>query len=257
MEIPRPAPRPADAQLAELVVTSLSGIQAGILLTLGLRGWGEPGIGGGPVPGVLAVLGAGVLAGWLTWVLGRGGWLLAGASVPVALVAGLLLVLGPALGTAAVLDPLPALTILVAAIVGIGAGLRLPAPSAPRIVPVGAPGAGAPSPVGAALGGLGARFAAGAAAIGARFRRDPGPRRPGRSRRGRGPQGPELPPTRPAPANRPGATDRPAGTTSSGTGAAPARPATSSRFLGTARSGDGMELPLDAQPTRPTGALAR
>jgi len=262
VEIRRPAPRPAETMALELLLTLLVALEIGILLTYGSGAWGDRGIGGGPVPGVLLLLAAGIIAGWTAWIGGRGGALLAAASLPVALISGLLLLLGPALGPEGAIDLAGGLLLLSAALAGIAAGIALPAPSDPR--PAGTDGgrifarlgAGAgrirrPRPTGPTLAGRGSP-------PGQRGRRSPLP--PAEPRRQptvtTQPERPTAttersapPPPMPAPAPR--AADAPEGRPGA-TG-----PATGSRFLRPSRSVSSIELPLDAPPPRSGAPLPR
>ena len=217
MPIRRPVARPADIVALELLVSVLTALEVGLLLQLGLSGWGDPGVGAGQVPGVLAALGLVVLVGWVSWIIGRGGWLLAGANVPVALIAGLLLVAGPAMGPA-IVDAPAFLLLLVGSIAGIACGLALPAPGTPRRV-TDHSGRTAPgstlTPFGAAVAGRlhrGRAVTAGAAR--AASARMPAPRR-GTDTAPDGPP-PGLADGRPAPSPRPGSpVTRPATATTS------------------------------------------
>lgn len=281
--IRRPVGRPADIVALELLVSILAALEVGLLLQLGLAGWGAPGIGAGQVPGVLAALGLVVLIGWAAWLIDRGGWLLAGANVPVALIAGLLLVAGPAMGPA-VVDAPAFLLLLVGSIAGIACGLALPAPSAPRRAtdPTGrtAPGTNL-TPYGAAIAGrlhrgraatAGAARAAGSRIPSARRAPDDGAladetlpadlRAPQPTGRGaaagsRSPAAPARPSPQPA---------RPAGTGSTTATGTPARPGsgtpagaspTRSRFIGDPRSSSSFDLPVDAPAPRPRPESAR
>ncbi|MFN8623221.1 MAG: hypothetical protein U0869_20980 [Chloroflexota bacterium] len=130
----RPAPRPYDVIALEVILSLASAVQVSLLLWLGLGTWDDRGLTGGPVVGVLVVLAFAVAIGWFLWLMGRGGWLLAGAMFVSGIEAGLLWLLGLS-SSAAGVSPSALLLMVLIAILGTVCGVFLPAPSARRYRP--------------------------------------------------------------------------------------------------------------------------
>jgi hypothetical protein len=145
----RPAPRPYDVIALEVLLTLAMAFEVGLLMWLGLGAWGDANMTGGPVVGVLVVIALGVAAGWLAWLLGVSGSLLAGANGAAALMVAFLLGLG-ASGQDVDVEPWVLLFGLGAALLGGVCGIFLPSPSSRRYRPEPrvrvAPGATVPQP---------------------------------------------------------------------------------------------------------------
>jgi hypothetical protein len=123
-----PVDRPLDVIATEIALTVMQALLVGILLWLAQGYWEELGIATGPVLAVLVVLAAGVGAGWLLWLLGHPGWVMAAANLPVALLMGGVFLLGlQGLDTAG-LGWLVTIPGLVFSIAGIAVGVFVPGP---------------------------------------------------------------------------------------------------------------------------------
>ncbi len=123
-----PVDRPLDVVGLELATCVTQAFLAGILLSLASDLGGDARAAGLPVPGVLALLGLGVLAVWGCWLVGSSGWPLAAVDTAVAILAGSLWLLSLQDAKAPHVDPLTGLVAVSCAVYGIIAGAFLPGP---------------------------------------------------------------------------------------------------------------------------------
>ena len=124
----QPVDRPLDVVALELLVSITQALLAGILLALASQLGGDARAYGLPVPGLLAVLGIAVGAGWLVWLTGGSGWVMASVGLATSVLAGALWLL--ALQDAALprLEPLVGLIAVACALYGLVAGVFLDGP---------------------------------------------------------------------------------------------------------------------------------
>jgi hypothetical protein len=123
-----PVSRPLDVVALEVLLTVSQAYLVGALLWLGRGFWAERGVENGPVLAVLIVLALTAGAGWLLWLLGADGRLMAAADVPIALLLAFLWIL---LGQGVIGDSVDGWAFLAgvgAALLGIGCGVALPSP---------------------------------------------------------------------------------------------------------------------------------
>ena len=128
MKVREPVERPLDVVAVELLLSASQAFVAGTLMYLAVGLWADRGVGFGPVAFILAGLSLGVGAAWLFWLLGGTGWPLAAVSVPVALFAGVALVLGSTSDGLIRLEPVPLLLLIAASIYGIVGGVFVDSP---------------------------------------------------------------------------------------------------------------------------------
>lgn len=124
----QPVERPLDIVALELLVSVSQSLLAGILLSLAARLGGDVRAQGLPIPGLLAVLGIAVGVGWLRWLMGGSGWLMASVSLAIAILAGALWLLALQDATLPRIDPLVGLITVACAIYGFVAGVFLDGP---------------------------------------------------------------------------------------------------------------------------------
>lgn len=124
----QPVERPLDIVALEMLVSITQALLAGILLSLATQLGGDARAYGLPVPGLLAVLGIAVGAGWLIWLTGGSGWVMASVCLATSILLGALWLL--ALQDAALprLDPLVGLIAVACALYGLAAGVFLDGP---------------------------------------------------------------------------------------------------------------------------------
>ncbi|MET0771845.1 MAG: hypothetical protein ABWZ82_02075, partial [Candidatus Limnocylindrales bacterium] len=86
----QPIERPLDIIGLELLVTVSQALLAGILLSLAAQLGGDARAYGLPIPGLLAVLAIVVGVGWLRWLVGGSGWVMASVCLATAILTGAL-----------------------------------------------------------------------------------------------------------------------------------------------------------------------
>ena len=128
VKVREPVERPLDVVAIELLLTASQAFVAGTLFYLAVGVWGDRGVGAGPVAAILAALGIAVGAAWLFWLLGGTGWPLAAANAPVAIFAGMALLLGVTSDGLIRLEPLPLLLLIASSVLGIVGGVFLDSP---------------------------------------------------------------------------------------------------------------------------------
>jgi hypothetical protein len=124
----QPIERPLDIVGLELLVTVSQSLLAGILLSVATQLGGDARAYGLPVPGVLAVLAIAVGAGWLRWLVGGSGWVMASVSLAIAILTGALWLLALQDQSLPRVDPLVGLIAMACAIYGLIAGVFLDGP---------------------------------------------------------------------------------------------------------------------------------
>lgn len=124
----QPVERPLDIVALELLVSVSQALLAGILLALAGQLGGDARAQGLPIPGLLAVLGIAVGVGWLRWLMGGSGWLMAAVSLAIAILAGALWLLALQDPDLPRIDPLVGLLAVACAIYGLVAGVFLDGP---------------------------------------------------------------------------------------------------------------------------------
>jgi hypothetical protein len=124
----QPIERPLDIVGLELLVTVSQSLLAGILLSVAAQLGGDARAYGLPVPGLLAVLAIAVGAGWLRWLVGGSGWVMASVSLATGILTGALWLLALQDESLPRLDPLVGLLAAACAIYGLIAGVFLEGP---------------------------------------------------------------------------------------------------------------------------------
>ena len=124
----QPIERPLDIVGLELLVTVTQALLVGILLSLAAQLGGDARAAGLPIPGLLAVLGIAVGIGWLRWLVGGSGWLMASVAVATAILTGALWLLSLQDQALPRVDPLVGLLAAACAIYGLVAGAFLDGP---------------------------------------------------------------------------------------------------------------------------------
>ena len=128
VKVREPVERPLDVVAIELLLSASQAYVAGTLMYLAVGLWADRGVGLGPVAFILGGLSLAVGAAWLFWLLGGTGWPLAAANVPVAMFAGVALVLGTTADGLIRLEPLPLMLLIAASIYGIVGGVFVDSP---------------------------------------------------------------------------------------------------------------------------------
>ncbi len=90
----QPVERPLDVVALELLVSVSQALLVGIVLSLAVRLGGDARSYGLPIPGLLAVLGVAVGVGWLRWLVGGSGWVMAAVCLAISILTGALWLLG-------------------------------------------------------------------------------------------------------------------------------------------------------------------
>jgi hypothetical protein len=124
----QPIERPLDVIGLELLVTITQALLAGILLSLAAQLGGDARAYGLPVPGLLAVLAIVVGVGWLRWLVGGSGVVMAAVGLATALLTGALWLLALQDPSLPRIDWLVGLTGAACAIYGLVAGVFLDGP---------------------------------------------------------------------------------------------------------------------------------
>jgi hypothetical protein len=124
----QPIERPLDIIGLELLVTISQALLAGILLSLASQLGGDARAYGLPLPGLLAVLAIAVGVGWLRWLVGGSGWLMAAVCLATAILTGALWLLALQDPTLPRVDWLVGLIAALCAIYGLAAGVFLDGP---------------------------------------------------------------------------------------------------------------------------------
>jgi hypothetical protein len=146
VKVREPVDRPLDVVAAELLLTASQAFLVGLLTWLAAGVWEERLVGAGPTLVILALMGLGVGAAWLFWLLGGVGWPLTLADAPVVLFLVFDLALGFAGQELLALEPLVMLMALAAAGYGMVAGIFLEPPRRWRWDQRQRPRAGTPVP---------------------------------------------------------------------------------------------------------------
>jgi hypothetical protein len=124
----QPIERPLDVIALELMVSVTQALLAGILLSLAAQLGGDARAYGLPVPGLLAVLALAVGVGWLRWLVGGTGWLMASVCLGTAILTGALWLLSLQDASLPRVDWLVGLLAASCAIYGLVAGVFLDGP---------------------------------------------------------------------------------------------------------------------------------
>lgn len=118
----------------ELLLSVASAVLVGLLLWFAMASGDDRGVTGGPIVGVLVMVGLAVGAGWFLWLTGVSGWLLAGASGVAGIQIAFLSVLGASEAGSGV-SGMALLLSLGCAVLGGLCGVFLPSPSSRRYRP--------------------------------------------------------------------------------------------------------------------------
>ena len=124
----QPIERPLDVIGLELLVTVSQALLVGILLSLAAQLGGDARAYGLPVPGLLAVLAIAVGVGWLRWLVGGSGWVMAAVGMATAILTGAMWLLALQDASLPRIDWLVGLLAAACALYGLIAGVFLDGP---------------------------------------------------------------------------------------------------------------------------------
>jgi len=124
----QPVERPLDIIGLELLVTASQALLAGILLSLAAQLGGDARAYGLPIPGLLAVLAIAVGVGWLRWLVGGSGLVMASVGLATAILTGALWLLALQDASLPRIDWLVGLLAAACALYGLVAGVFLDGP---------------------------------------------------------------------------------------------------------------------------------
>jgi hypothetical protein len=127
VKVREPVARPLDIVAVELLLTAAQAFLAGVLLYMAVGFWDDAGVGLGSVAAILALMGLGVGAAWLYWLLGGVGWPMAAVNAPAALFFAFSLVMGWSVESFDI-GGAPLLLATASAVFGIVAGVFLDSP---------------------------------------------------------------------------------------------------------------------------------
>jgi len=127
VRVREPVARPLDIVAVELTLTASQAFLAGVLLYMAVGFWEDAGVGIASQAALLGLLGLGVGAAWLYWLVGGVGWPMAAVNAPAGLFFVFMLVMDWSVEAFAI-GGAPLLLATAAAVFGVIAGVFLDSP---------------------------------------------------------------------------------------------------------------------------------